>query len=49
MENAEDLICLHCDSDRVVVGKINKGNPPAVFIADELKKTWLTIEHPQPS
>ena len=46
MENAQDLRCLHCDSDRVVVGKINKWNQPAFFSADQLKKTWVTMEHP---
>jgi len=47
MENTQDLECLNCGSERVVVGSIRfKGNGWPVFLADETKAGWVTLEHP---
>ena len=52
MENAQDLKCLHCDSERVVVGHMHTkgkditGIGLSMFKANELKKMWITKEDP---
>ena len=47
MEKAQDLKCLNCDSERVVVGAISAtGTGWPIFLADETKTGWVTVEHP---
>ena len=44
MENTQDLECLNCGSERVVVGSIRfKGNGWPVFLADETKAGWVRL------
>ena len=48
MEKEQGLICLCCDSKRVVEGCIHTRGARIIptFAADELKKTWITTEEP---
>ena len=49
MENAKNLKCLNCDSERVVGGCVGvyKDHPQvrAAFTANELVKSLITLEH----
>ena len=51
MENTQDLECLNCGSERVVVGSLRGmggmgGKGGTYFLADETKAGWVTLEHP---
>ena len=53
MEKDQDLICLYCDSKRVVEGCIDVCGAKSTFVmfprfsANELKKTFITMEQPR--
>ena len=48
MKNTHDLKCLHCDSDRVVTGKLKgfASSTSTIFSADELAPALITLGSP---